>query len=79
MGKKQGQPLRRASNLSLKIGFQGSQITSGRLLIAVFELNKRLGMGELIEQDLDGLRHSKYTQWPLADRLAVERDRWSVS
>ena len=49
MGEKQNQPFQLSFNASLKIDFQGSQVTSDGGLILVRELDERLGLGDLIE------------------------------
>ncbi len=67
MGEKQNQPFQLSFNASLKIGFQGSRITSDGGLILVRELDERLGFGETIAQHLTHSRRGKNTQLPLAD------------
>jgi hypothetical protein len=52
MGEKQNQPFQFSFNSSLKVDFQGSQVTSDGGLILVRELDERLGLGELIERHL---------------------------
>jgi len=67
MGEKQNGPFQLSFNASLKIGFQGSRVTSDGGLILVRELDERLGFGELITQHLADSRRGKNTQLPLAD------------
>ncbi len=69
MGEKQNQPFQLSFNVSLKIDFQGSRVTSDGGLILVRELDERLGFGELIAQHLTDSRKGKNTQLPLADLL----------
>jgi len=67
MGDKQNQPFQLSFNASLKVDFQGSRVTSDGGLILVRELDERLGLGELIAQQLTDSRRGKNTQFPLAD------------
>jgi len=69
MGEKQNQPFQISFNSSLKVDFQGSQVTSEGGLIVVRELDERLGLGDLIAQHLTDSRRGKNTQLPLADLL----------
>src|SRR5208283_28359 len=69
MGEIQNRPFQLSFNASLKVGFQGSRVTSDGGLILVRELDKRLGFGELIAQHLTDSRQGKNTQLPLADLL----------
>jgi hypothetical protein len=48
MGEKQNRPLQLSFNASLKVGFQGSRVTSDGGLLLVRGLDERLGFGELI-------------------------------
>ncbi len=68
MGEKKNQPFQVSFNASLKVGFQGSRVTSDGGLILVRELDERLGFGELIDQHLTD-PWGKNTQLPLADLL----------
>jgi hypothetical protein len=68
VGEKQDQPFQLSFNASLKLDFQGSQVTSDGGLILVRELDERLGFSELIEQHLTDSR-GKNTQLPLGGRL----------
>ena len=52
MGETQNQPFQLSSNVSLKVEFQGSRVTSDGGLILVRELDERPGFSELIEQHL---------------------------
>jgi hypothetical protein len=56
VGEKQNQPFQLSFNPSLKVGFQGSRVTSGGGLILVRELGERRGFSELIGQCLFGRR-----------------------
>jgi hypothetical protein len=69
MGEKQNQPFQLSFNISLKIVFQGSRVTSDGGLIVVRELDERLGFGDLIAQYLTDSRRGSNTQLPLADLL----------
>ncbi len=68
MGEKQSQPFQLSFNASLKVGFQGSRVTSDGGLLLVRELDERLGFGELIAQHLTDFR-GKNTQLGFADLL----------
>jgi hypothetical protein len=67
MGEKQNEPFQLSFNASLKVGFQGSRVTSDGGLILVRELDERLGLGDLIAEHLSDQRRGKNTQLPLAD------------
>ena len=56
MGEIQSRPIQLSFNASLKVGFQGSRVTSDAGLILVRELDERLGFGELIAQHLTDFR-----------------------
>ena len=56
MGEKQNGPFLLSFNPSLKVDFQGSQVTSDAGLILVRELDERLGFSELIEGHLTDSR-----------------------
>jgi len=68
MGEKQNRPFQLSFNASLKVGFQGSRVTSGGGLLLVRELDERLGFGELIAQHLTDSR-GKNAQLGFADLL----------
>ena len=68
MGEIQNRPFQLSFNASLKVGFQGSRVTSDGGLILVRELDERLGFGELIEQYLTDSR-GKNAQFCFADLL----------
>jgi hypothetical protein len=68
VGERQNQPFQLSFNASLKVDFQGSRVTSDGGLVLGRELDKRLGLSELIEQHLTDSR-GKNTQLPLADLL----------
>lgn len=50
MGEKQNQPFEFSFNASLKVDFQGSRVTSDSGLILIRELDERLGLERLIEE-----------------------------
>jgi hypothetical protein len=68
MGEKQNRPIQLFFNALLKIGFQGSRVTSGGGLLLVRELDERLGFSELIAQNLTDSR-GKNAQPGFADLL----------
>ena len=69
MGEKQNQPSQLSFNASLKMGLQGSRVTSDGGPILVRELDERLGLGELIAEYLTDSRRGKTTQLPLCKLL----------
>src|ERR1039458_2717389 len=69
MGEKQNRPFHFSFNSSLKVGFQGSRITSDAGLLLVRELDERLGLSQLISANLTDNRRGKNTQLPLPDLL----------
>ena len=69
MGEKQNRPFHFSFNSSLKVGFQGSRITSDAGLLLVRELDERLGLDQLISDNLTDNRRGKNTQLPLPDLL----------
>ena len=68
MGEQQNQPFQLSFHPSLKVDFQGSRVTSDGGLLLVRELDKRLGLSELITEHLTDSR-AKNTQLPMADLL----------
>ncbi len=52
MGEKQNRSFQLSFNSSLKVDFQGSRITSDAGLLLVRELDDRLGLGQLIADNL---------------------------
>ena len=48
MGERQNEPFQLSFNTSLKVDFQGSRVTSDGGLIAMRELDGRLGLGDLM-------------------------------
>jgi hypothetical protein len=69
MGEKQNRPFHFSFNSSLKVDFQGSRITSDAGLLLVRELDERLGLDQLISDNLTDNRRGKNTQLPLPDLL----------
>jgi Transposase DDE domain group 1 len=69
MGEKHHEPFQLSFNSSLRVDVRGSRVTSDGGLIAVRELDERLGMGALIERYLTDTRRGRNTQLPLADLL----------
>jgi len=66
MGEDQKQGFQLSFNRFLRVGFQGSRVTSDGGLILVRELDERLGFSKLIEQHLTDSR-AKNTRFPFAD------------
>jgi hypothetical protein len=66
---KQNQSFQLLSNSSLKVDFQGSQVTSDSGLLLVRELNEHLGLSALIARNLMDDRRDKNTQSPFPDLL----------
>ena len=69
MGEKQNQPFQLLVNASLKVDFQGSRVTSNGGLILIRELDERLGLEKLIEEQLSDSRQGLNKQFTLADLL----------
>ena len=69
MGEKQNESFHLCFNGFLKVGFQGSRVTSDGGLVLVRELDEHLGVNQLIEQHLTDPRRGNNTQLPLADLL----------
>jgi hypothetical protein len=57
VGETQNQPFQLSFNGSLKVEFQGSRVTSDGGLILIRELDERLGLEKLIEEQLRDSRH----------------------
>ena len=74
MGEQQNQPFPLSFNLSLKVDFQGSRVTSDGGLLLVRELDERLGLSELISEQLTDGRQGKNTQLPLPNLLRQSID-----
>jgi len=68
MGESEKQAIQLSFNRFLRIGFQGSRVTSNGGLILVRELDERLGFGELIEQNLTDPRANN-ARFSFADLL----------
>jgi hypothetical protein len=69
MGEKQNQPFQLLVNVSLKVDFHGSRVTSDGGLILIRELDERLGLEKLIEEHLSDSRQGLNKQFTLADLL----------
>jgi hypothetical protein len=61
MDESQNQPFQLSFNACLKVNFQGSRVTSDGGLILVRELDERLGLEKLIEEERN--------IWATRDRL----------
>jgi hypothetical protein len=68
MGESQKQEFQLSFNRFLRVGFQGSGVTSDSGLILVRELDERLGFGELIEPHLTDSRANN-SRFSFADLL----------
>jgi len=68
MGESQKQGFQLSFNRFLRVGFQGSRVTSNGGLILVRELDERLGFGKLIEQHLTD-RRANNSRFSFADLL----------
>ena len=68
MGESKKQAFQLSCNRFLRVGFQGSRVTSDGGLILVRELDERLGFGELIERHLTDARANN-TRFSFADLL----------
>jgi hypothetical protein len=70
VGEKQNQPFRLPLNASLKVDFQGSRVTSDDGLNLVRELDERLSLEKLIEEEqLSDSRQRLNKQFTLAHLL----------
>ena len=69
MGEKQNQSFQLLFNASLKVDFQGSRVTSDGGLILIRELDERLGLEKLIEEQLSDSRQGLNKQFMLTDLL----------
>ena len=69
VGEKQNQPFQLSFNVSLKVDFQGSRVTSDGGLILIRELNERLGLEKLIEEQFSDSQQGLNKQFTLADLL----------
>ena len=69
MGENQNRPFHFSFNSFLKVDFQGSRVTSDAGLLVVRELDERLGLSEMISDNLTDARHGRNTQLPLSDLL----------
>ena len=75
---KQGSQL--SFNRFLRVGFQGSRVTSNGGLILVRELDERLGLGTLIDEHLSDSRQGLNKKFPLADLLRQSTNsKWPFS
>jgi Transposase DDE domain group 1 len=69
VGEKESEPFRFTFNGVLKVGFQGSRVTSDAGLILVRELDERLGLEAIITEHLSDSRQGLNTQFRLPDLL----------
>jgi hypothetical protein len=69
VGERQSQPFQLSFNVSLKVDFQGSRVTSDGGLILIRELDERLGLDKLIEEQLSDSRQGLNKQFTLTDLL----------
>jgi hypothetical protein len=67
VGEKQNRPFQLSFNVSLKVDFQGSRVTSDGGLLLIRELDERLGLEKLIEEQLSDSRQGMNKQFTLAD------------
>lgn len=68
MGERKNQSFQLSFNRFLRVGFQGSRVTSNGGLILVRELDERLGFSELIEEHLTDSRANN-ARFSFADLL----------
>ena len=69
MGEKQDRPFQLTFNSSIKVDLQRSRVTSNAGLLLVRELDERLGLSQLISNNLIDARRGKNTQIPIPDML----------
>ena len=69
MGEIQNRPFQLSFNSAVKVDFQGSRVTSDAGLLVVRELDERLGLSQLISDNLTDARRGRNTQLPLPDLL----------
>ena len=69
MGEIQNQPFQLSFDSSRNVDFQGSRVTFDAGLLMVRELDERLGLSQLISDNLTDARRGKNTQLPLPDLL----------
>jgi len=69
VGERQSQPFQLSFNVSLKVDFQGSRVTTDGGLILIRELDERLGLDKLIEEQLSDSRQGLNKQFTLTDLL----------
>ena len=69
MGENKAGPFQLRFNGLLKVDFQGSHVTSDGGLILVRELDERLGLENLIDEDLTDSRQGSNRKFSLADLL----------
>ena len=67
MGEKENKPFQLTFNGFLKVDFQGSRVTSDGGLILLRELDERLGLGKLIDEDLTDSRQGTNKKFPFVD------------
>ena len=64
VGETQDRPFQLSFNSSLKVHFQGSRASSDGELVLVRELEKRLGLSELVDRHLSDFR--RWQEYPIA-------------
>jgi len=69
VGETEKQPFQLSFNTCLKVDIQGSRVTSDGGLILIRELDERLGLDKLIEEQLSDSRQGLNKQFTLADLL----------
>jgi len=69
VGETQNRPFQFSFSSFLKVDFQGSRVTSDAGWLLVRELDERLGLSQLISDNLTDARHGKNTQLALPDLL----------
>ena len=69
MGETKNRPFQFSFSSSLKVDFQGSRVTSDAGLLVVRELDERLGLSQLISDNLTDARRGRNTQLHLPGLL----------
>jgi hypothetical protein len=66
VGDKESKPFQLSFHGYLKVDFQGSRVTSGGGLLLVRELDERLGLSRLIDEQLTDTQQGENNKFPLA-------------